>query len=164
MWVRWEAIFATVALRPDSRKDSSPVASNWRSADPYWKPCVHSVQPRAVYVPAAVKTGEPWLASYVSSMHLSFLSPLPPGIPGICKRFSKVMTVEINYGDEPDAPGITPENRRRGQLAFLLRGQLLIDADSWGRTPGEPLRPGQILEAIEAKLASSASGAKGGAQ
>src|ERR1035437_667206 len=28
-------------------------------ADPNWKPCVHSVQPRLVYLPPKVKTGAP---------------------------------------------------------------------------------------------------------
>ena len=28
-------------------------------AEPYWKPSVHSVQPRAVYLPLTVKTGAP---------------------------------------------------------------------------------------------------------
>jgi len=94
----------------------------------------------------------------VSSLHLSFLSPLEPGIKEICSRFHRVMTVEINYSDPPDAPFINEENRRRGQLAYVLRGQLLVDADCWGRVPGEPLRPGQILRAIRDRLG------KGGAR
>jgi 2-oxoglutarate ferredoxin oxidoreductase subunit alpha len=63
------------------------------------------------------------------------------------------MTVEINYSDEPDAPHITPENRRRGQLAFLLRAHTLVDVDCWTRVPGQPLRPASIHEAIRARLA-----------
>jgi 2-oxoglutarate/2-oxoacid ferredoxin oxidoreductase subunit alpha len=43
------------------------------------------------------------------------------------------MTVEINYSDEPDDPYITDENRRRGQLAWLLRAQTLVDVDCWTR-------------------------------
>ena len=57
-------------------------------------------------------------------------------------------TVEINYSDEPDDPFITDENRRRGQLAWLLRAATLVDVDCWTRVPGEPLRPGAILDAI----------------
>ena len=83
-----------------------------------------------------------------SSTHLSFLSPLPPGLKEIFSRFRRVMTVEINYSDTPGAPFITEENRRRGQLAWLLRAQTLADVDCWTRVPGEPLRPGRILEAI----------------
>lgn len=88
----------------------------------------------------------------VSSLHLSFLSPLEPGLKEILGRFRKVMTVEINYSDEPDAPFVTEENRRRGQLAWLLRAQTLVDVDCWTRVLGEPLRPGRILEAVRAKL------------
>jgi hypothetical protein len=47
-WVTCEAITRTVLCRPSSRKDRSPVASKWRTEAPTWKPCVHSVQPRAV--------------------------------------------------------------------------------------------------------------------
>jgi len=84
----------------------------------------------------------------ISSLHLRFLSPMEPGLKDIFKRFKKVMTVEINYSDEKDAPFITDENRRRGQLAWLLRAHTLVDVDCWGRVPGEPLRPGVILDAI----------------
>jgi 2-oxoglutarate ferredoxin oxidoreductase subunit alpha len=89
----------------------------------------------------------------VSSLHLGFLSPLEPGLKEIFRRFHKVMTVEINYSDDPAEPFITEENRRRGQLAWLLRAQTLVDVDCWTRVPGEPLRPGAILEAIRRALA-----------
>jgi 2-oxoglutarate ferredoxin oxidoreductase subunit alpha len=88
----------------------------------------------------------------VSSMHLRFLSPLEPGLTEIMKRFDQVVAVEINYSDPPDAPYITSENRRRGQLATLLRAATLVDIDSWTRVPGEPLRPGSIAEAIRDRL------------
>ena len=88
----------------------------------------------------------------VSSLHLTFLSPLEPGLGEIFRRFRKVLTVEINYSDEPDDPYITDENRRRGQLAWLLRAQTLVDVDCWTRVLGEPLRPGAILRAIRSKM------------
>jgi 2-oxoglutarate ferredoxin oxidoreductase subunit alpha len=84
----------------------------------------------------------------VSSVHLRFLSPLEPGLKEIFARFTNVCTVEINYSDEPGDPYITDENRRRGQLAWLLRATTLVDVDCWTRVPGEPLRPGAILDAI----------------
>jgi 2-oxoglutarate ferredoxin oxidoreductase subunit alpha len=90
----------------------------------------------------------------VSSTHITFLSPMQPGLKDIFARFDHVMTVEINYSDDLDAPHITPENRRLGQLAFLLRAQTLADVDCWTRVPGQPLRPGQIHEAIRAKLST----------
>jgi 2-oxoglutarate/2-oxoacid ferredoxin oxidoreductase subunit alpha len=87
----------------------------------------------------------------VSSTHLTFLSPLQPGLRDIFDRFDRVMTVEINYSDEPGAPFITEENRRRGQLAWLLRAQTLVDVDCWTRVYGEPLRPGDILQGIRSR-------------
>jgi 2-oxoglutarate ferredoxin oxidoreductase subunit alpha len=88
----------------------------------------------------------------VSSVHLGFLSPLEPGLAAIFRRFRKVMTVEINYSDDPADPFITSENRRRGQLAFLLRAHTLEDVDCWTRVPGEPLRPAAIHAAIRSAV------------
>jgi 2-oxoglutarate ferredoxin oxidoreductase subunit alpha len=84
----------------------------------------------------------------VSNTHLTFLSPLQPGLKEMFGRFKKVMTVEINYSDTPGDPYITPENRRYGQLAMMLRASTLVDVDCWTRVIGEPLRPGRILHAI----------------
>jgi 2-oxoglutarate ferredoxin oxidoreductase subunit alpha len=89
----------------------------------------------------------------VSSLHLRFLSPLEPGLKAIFQRFRKVMTVEINYSDERGAPHITEENRRLGQLCWLLRAHTLVDIDCWTRVPGEPLSPGQIVSAIRDAVA-----------
>jgi 2-oxoglutarate ferredoxin oxidoreductase subunit alpha len=88
----------------------------------------------------------------VSSLHLRFLSPMEPGLSESFRRFRRVMTVEINYSDEPGDPHITDENRRRGQLAMLLRASTLVDVDCWTRVPGEPLRPGAILDAIRGRM------------
>ena len=88
----------------------------------------------------------------VSSLHLRFLSPMEPGLKEIFGRFRRVMTVEINYSDTPGDPFVTDENRRRGQLAWLLRAATLVDVDCWTRVLGEPLRPGAILGAIHEKL------------
>jgi 2-oxoglutarate/2-oxoacid ferredoxin oxidoreductase subunit alpha len=92
----------------------------------------------------------------VSALHLRFLSPMEPGLRDIFHRFRKVMTVEINYSDEPGDPYITDENRRRGQLAWLLRAQTLVDVDCWTRVLGEPMRPGAILRAIESHMPTPA--------
>jgi 2-oxoglutarate ferredoxin oxidoreductase subunit alpha len=88
----------------------------------------------------------------VSSVHLRFLSPMEPGLGEIFRRFKKVITVEINYSDDPTAPYITEDNRRRGQLCWLLRAHTVVDVDCWTRVPGEPLRPGDILEGIRLHL------------
>jgi 2-oxoglutarate ferredoxin oxidoreductase subunit alpha len=88
----------------------------------------------------------------VSSLHLTFLSPLEPGLKEIFSRFKKVVTVEINYSDELDQPYITEENRRYGQLAWILRAATLVDVDCWTRVLGEPLKPGAIHDAIRQKM------------
>jgi 2-oxoglutarate/2-oxoacid ferredoxin oxidoreductase subunit alpha len=88
----------------------------------------------------------------VSSVHLRFLSPMEPGLKEIFGRFHRVMTVEINYSDDLGDPYITEENRRYGQLAWLLRAHTLVDVDCWTRVLGEPLRPGVINEAIVDRL------------
>ncbi len=82
----------------------------------------------------------------VSSLHLRFLSPLEPGLAEIFSRFRKVLTVEVNYADEPGQPFIDPGSRRYSQLAQLLRSHTLVDVDCWGTVPGSPLPPGRIEE------------------
>ena len=59
----------------------------------------------------------------VSSVHLRFLSPLEPGLKEIFSAFKRVMTVEINYSDDPDAPLVTDENRR---YALSLRSYCAV--------------------------------------
>ena len=93
----------------------------------------------------------------VSSLHLRFLSPMEPGLKEIFGRFRMVMTVEINYSDDPDAPLITDDTRRYAQLAWLLRAHTLVDVDCWSVVYGHPLQPGMIhrvllkhLDALEA--------------
>lgn len=93
----------------------------------------------------------------VSSTHLTFLSPLQPGLGELFRRFDRVMTVEINYSDEPGMPLITEENRRRGQLSWLLRAQTLVDVDCWTRVYGEPLRPGDIHRGIRERVTRGGS-------
>ncbi|MGI9236793.1 MAG: 2-oxoacid:acceptor oxidoreductase family protein, partial [Woeseiaceae bacterium] len=88
----------------------------------------------------------------VSSVHLRFLSPLEPGLKEIFSGFKRVMTIEINYSDEPDAPLINNENRRISQLALVLRAHTLMDIDCWSVVPGHPLQPGTIRSVIDARL------------
>ena len=94
----------------------------------------------------------------VSSTHLTFLSPLQPGLRELFGRFARVCTVELNYSDEPGAPYITAESRRYGQLAWLLRAHTLVDVDCWTRVAGEPLRPGAIASAIRERLTAKSAG------
>ncbi|MCP5091418.1 MAG: 2-oxoacid:acceptor oxidoreductase subunit alpha [Gammaproteobacteria bacterium] len=88
----------------------------------------------------------------VSSVHLRFLSPLEPGLKEIFSGFKKVMTIEINFSDEADAPLINEDNRRISQLAIVLRAHTLMDIDCWSKVPGHPLQPGTIGKVIESRL------------
>ena len=88
----------------------------------------------------------------VSSLHLRFLSPMEPGLKKIFERFRKVMTIELNYSDDPEFPMITEENRRYAQLAYVLRAHTLMDIDCWSIVPGHPLSPGRIGRIIDEHL------------
>ena len=88
----------------------------------------------------------------VSSVNIRFLSPMEPGLPDLFARFRKVMTVEINYSDRRDDPTIPPNNRRRAQLAMLLRARTLVDVDCWSKVGGVPLSPGTIVDVIRENL------------
>ncbi|MBF0280178.1 MAG: 2-oxoacid:acceptor oxidoreductase subunit alpha [SAR324 cluster bacterium] len=89
----------------------------------------------------------------VSSLHLRFLCPIEPGLKEIFKKFKKVITVEINYGDEADDPLITAETRRYSQLAWYLRAHTLTEVDFFSNVHGQPMRPGAIVERIRKELA-----------
>lgn len=89
----------------------------------------------------------------ISSIHLRFLSPLEPGLKEIFGRFRKVMTVEVNYSDDPGDPYITPESRRYSALAQLLRAHTLVDVDCWSRVPGNPIPPGAIERQLRLEIA-----------
>ncbi len=88
----------------------------------------------------------------VSSLHLKFLQPMAPGIKEILDRFDKVMTVEGNWCDPPDAEIIDGDNRRYSELAWLLRARYLVDVDCWSEVRGQPFKPGVIVNVIREKL------------
>ncbi len=88
----------------------------------------------------------------VSSMHLRFLQPLPPGIKEAMARFRKVMTIESNWSDDPKDAIIDENNRRYSALAMLLRSRYLVDVDCWSEVRGQPIKPGRICEVIREKL------------
>jgi len=89
----------------------------------------------------------------VSSLHLRFLQPLPPGIKEAMQRFRQVMTVEGNWCDRPQDALIDASNRRYSALALLLRARYLVDVDCWSEVRGQPIKPGTIREVIRRKLA-----------
>jgi 2-oxoglutarate ferredoxin oxidoreductase subunit alpha len=89
----------------------------------------------------------------VSSLHLTFLQPLPGGIKEILQRFRQVITVEGNWSDRPDDPLIDETNRRYSALAMLLRSRYLVDVDCWSEVRGRPISPGSICTELRKRLA-----------
>jgi len=85
----------------------------------------------------------------VSSLNIQFLSPLPPGLHEILAGFRQITTVELNYSDDWEDPLITKENRRYGQLAWMLRAATLLDIDSYAKVPGRPYMPVEIFGEIK---------------
>ena len=88
----------------------------------------------------------------VSSMHLRFLQPLPPGIKEAMQRFKHVMTIENNWSDSPQDEIIDENNRRYSALAMLLRARYLVDIDCWTEVRGQPIKPGTMCRVIREKL------------
>jgi len=88
----------------------------------------------------------------VSSMHLTFLQPMQPGIKEVLKRFRHVMTIEGNWSDDPSDPLIDDTNRRYSALAMLLRARYLVDVDCWTEVRGRPIKPGSIYTEIRRRL------------
>jgi 2-oxoglutarate ferredoxin oxidoreductase subunit alpha len=85
----------------------------------------------------------------VSSLNVQFLSPLPPGLHEIFAGFERIITVELNYSDDWEDPLITRENRRYGQLAWILRAATLLDVDCYAKVPGRPYMPVEIFGEIQ---------------
>ena len=89
----------------------------------------------------------------VSSLHLTFLQPMPPGIKEIMQRFKQVVTIESNWCDRPEDEIIDETNRRYSAVALLLRSRYLIDVDCWSEVRGEPIKPNTIRRVILERLA-----------
>ncbi len=88
----------------------------------------------------------------VSSLHLTFLQPMAPGIKEIMQRFKKVITIEGNWSDDPNDAIIDESNRRYSAVAMLLRSRYLIDVDCWSEVRGQPIKPNTIQRVILEKL------------
>ena len=88
----------------------------------------------------------------VSSLHLTFLQPMPSGIGEILRRFRRVMTIENNWSDRLSDDIIDHENRRYSALAWMLRGRYLVDVDCWSESRGRPIKPVAICNEVRARL------------
>jgi 2-oxoglutarate ferredoxin oxidoreductase subunit alpha len=90
----------------------------------------------------------------VSSLHLTFIQPMPSGIREILKRFKQVMTIEGNWADRLDDELIDEDNRRYSALAMMLRSRFLVDIDCWTQSRGAPIKPSTVASVLRAKLAA----------
>lgn len=87
-----------------------------------------------------------------SSLHLTFLQPLPSGLKEVMGRFARVMTIEGNWADKPDGEVIDEDNRRFSNLAWFLRARYLVDVECWTEVRGQPIKPGTIARVIRERL------------
>jgi len=88
----------------------------------------------------------------VSSLHLTFLQPMPSGIGEILRRFKSVMTIENNWSDRLSDDLIEHDNRRYSALAWMLRARHLVDVDCWSESRGRPIKPSAICTEVRARL------------
>jgi len=88
----------------------------------------------------------------VSSLHLTFIQPMPPGIKEILAGFKKVITIENNWSDSIEDEMIDDTNRRYSALAMLLRSRYLVDIDCWSDCRGTPLKPNVVRNVILERL------------
>ncbi len=87
-----------------------------------------------------------------SALHLKHLHPFASGIKEIIKKFRKTITVEINYSDSLNDEPISPENRRYGDLARLLRAEFLLDVDCWSSSDSSIFKPKNIEKMIREEI------------
>lgn len=83
----------------------------------------------------------------VASTHLTHLSPLPPNLGDILRRYRKVLVPELNMG----------------QLTAVLRATYLVDARAVTKVQGLPFKSREIEAAIDEALDSLGNSAKGDA-
>ncbi len=75
----------------------------------------------------------------VAHLHLRWLNPLPEGLGELLGRFERVLVAELNGG----------------QLWRLIRSEFLVPAERLAKVAGQPLRVGEVLDAIEARTAGA---------
>jgi 2-oxoglutarate ferredoxin oxidoreductase subunit alpha len=88
----------------------------------------------------------------VSSVHLTFLQPLAPGLKQLMQKFKKVICIEGNWSDDPKQDIVNEDNRRFSALAMMLRSRYLVDIDSWSEVRGQPIKPNTIQRVLLEKL------------
>jgi 2-oxoglutarate/2-oxoacid ferredoxin oxidoreductase subunit alpha len=72
----------------------------------------------------------------VACAHLRHLNPLPPNTGDVVRAYPRVLIPEMNTG----------------QLSKIIRGEFLVDAESYTKVEGLPLFSAELQEVIEARL------------
>jgi len=82
------------------------------------------------------------IAGYsVAHAHLRHLNPFPANLGEVLRQYPKVLVPELN----------------RGQLAFLLRGNFLIDTVEYSKVEGIPFKASEIAAKIAATIDNEVS-------
>jgi 2-oxoglutarate ferredoxin oxidoreductase subunit alpha len=68
----------------------------------------------------------------VAHAHLRHLNPFPANLGDLVRRYPRVLVPELN----------------QGQLAFLLRGNYLVDVTGFSKVEGVPFKAAEIMEQI----------------
>jgi 2-oxoglutarate ferredoxin oxidoreductase subunit alpha len=95
----------------------------------------------------------------VSSLHLTFLQPMAPGIKEAMSGFRQVLTVEGNWSDRIEDELIDESNRRYSALATLLRARYLVDVDCFTEVCGQPIKPSTIRRVLLQRLRKTSKAA-----
>ncbi|MCO8120919.1 2-oxoacid:acceptor oxidoreductase subunit alpha [Stieleria sp. TO1_6] len=74
----------------------------------------------------------------VSHTHLRYINPFPKNLGELMKGFDRVLVPELNMG----------------QLRMLLRAKYLVDCIGFNKVQGKPFAVSELIEQIEAQLAS----------
>jgi 2-oxoglutarate/2-oxoacid ferredoxin oxidoreductase subunit alpha len=72
----------------------------------------------------------------VAHAHLRYLNPFPRNTGDVLGSYSRVLVPEMNLG----------------QLLKLVRAEFLVDAVGFNQVRGQPLRAGDLADAMEALL------------
>jgi len=88
----------------------------------------------------------------ISSVHLTFLQPLAPGLKELMQKFKKVICIEGKWSDDPKQDIVNEDNRRFSALAMMLRSRYLVDIDCWSEVRGQPIKPNTIQRVLLEKL------------
>ena len=81
----------------------------------------------------------------VAKAHITHLSPLPPDLGDLLRRYERVILPELN----------------RGQLAHHLRGTYLIDITSVSKVQGLPFKSREIEDAIDTAVTNLSDDQRG---